>query len=84
MILFLFIRDMYGIRNFGFKNTNEDGPLLNPENFYKVEQYLVEQYLVQQYLKLQRNPMLNFQRNFFIISNIVAPNIVAPYKIFQG
>ena len=63
---------LYGIRNFGFKNTNEDGPLLNPENFYKVEQYLVEQYLVQQYLvqqylveqylmqqylKLQRNPL---------------------------
>ena len=53
LILFLFIRDMlYGIRNFGFKNTSEDGPLLNPENFYKVEQYLV-----QQYLKLQRNPL---------------------------
>ena len=24
-----------GLRNFGFKNTLEDGPLLNPEFFYK-------------------------------------------------
>ena len=31
---------------FWFQNTSEDGPLLNPKNFYKVEQYLVEQYLV--------------------------------------
>ena len=36
MILLIFIRDiiLYGLRNFGFKNTDEDGPLLNPENFY--------------------------------------------------
>ena len=40
---------LYGIRNFGFKNTNKDGPLLNLENFYKVQQYLVEQYLVEQF-----------------------------------
>ena len=35
LILLIFIRDMihYGLRNFGFKNTLEDGPLLNPENF---------------------------------------------------
>ena len=36
LILLVFTWDIihYGLRNFAFKNTLDDGPLLNPENFY--------------------------------------------------
>ena len=60
--LILLIFPTYGLRNLGFKNTNKDGPLLNPENFYKkVNIWKVNiwksQYLVSQYLKVQKKSL---------------------------